>query len=284
MVDKKYLTYEQFLMYDRFFQYGNLAEAKYVFVGLEEGLNEQDIENNHYYRAQWTSCIPENIKSINKIDNDWGYYIDDCKKADWIRTGRMESGETFDEFSNSYWKLHSRSALSGQARVMALLNINKYPIKQQEILTYTKDYLVNMLHTPQGETAMVDFYGLPKQGKRRLCSEDSEQQSNRLINFKRLYEIYPMTVSIVYFSNKKARKELPYMEMGFEFRRVNTGVVSEKFKELVKPSTCVKEIIIGERVRKLDNHRQWVFIVPYLRNGAMSNNDLAVLATWIPRL
>lgn len=279
------LDEDQYHFYESFFQYGNLRNADYIFMGREEGLNEQGIEENRKNRELWFKEIPNHIQFINTINMDDGYYIDDCKKADWVRTGAKQGGMPFEEYKSNFPNQHSKTALRGHAILMNYIE-KGYGLNKKQNDEEIKKYLMNNLHVHNGNTAMIDLYSLPKQGEIKFLSPDGISEKKRFLLVKKLYETYPMTVTIVYFSDKEARKDLPFLDLGFQFNEVNvdTSNVKDEYANLVTPSSKPKNIMIGNRVRKTDRHEQWVIIVPYLRNGAMSNKDLEVLSTWIPRV
>lgn len=278
------LNDDEFFEYESFLQYGNLKAANIVFVGREEGLNEQSIHENHAGRKRWIENIKENIQYVNG-DRKNGYYIDDRMKADWIR--KMPE-LTFEQFI-VYEKEHKRIlVLKAESRLMVLIKEGFELLKNDSkslLENMVDDYYINKLFRLDGETAMLDLYGLPKQDKREYKHNDvsySGLSSHRKEILKNVYDSYDLPISFVFsgIENKIFRAEDLYTEIGFKFEEFTTSKVHPSYETKVNPSPKPKTFKIGYRSDK----KQYCFITPFIGIAGSINatkEDCDVIATWI---
>ena len=223
---------EEFQYYENFLQYGNFKEARVIFVGTEEGLDEQDVIQNYEGRKRWFKEIPDHIHYLEGNDIKKGFYIDDGMVAGWKREN---SYETVEEHI-AHYKNDARNVLYWEAKVMTVINSGKFEFITEEVSRYSKHELLRK----GKETAMFDYYPLPKQGNNRIMYknlENRQQTSHRKELIKDLYDRYPMPISFVYAGVEKGKFRLQsfYEELGFKMEEKSTSQVHPKFEGLVKP-------------------------------------------------
>jgi hypothetical protein len=274
------ISYDDYLKFEHFFQYGDLANADYIFVGREEGLGREDVATNIKRRLDWANNKPFYIRYIGE-DNSSGYYIYDVDAADKALGKKPILPDATMRF---------------QSRVKLLLdNDNDVSLANQEDLLL--DVYYHTLNRPTSNTAMLDFYPIPMQNNfpfdieglgfstyrnvekfREYCHSES---SSRIKILKYMYDNFKMRVSIVYagISNSKFRLQEFYEEIVFSFDQYDTSMVHPSYLGRVDSSDKPKPFLIGKRSSK----QQWAFLTPFFGGGQLSFNDIDVIATWIPR-
>lgn len=161
---------------------------------------------------------------------------------------------------------------------MTVLNSGKFEFINNECQKYGKEELFRK----DKETAMFDYYPLPKQGGKVIGYKNikSEQQTEyREELIKSLYDKYPMPISLVYAGVKggKFRLQNFYEELGFVMEEKDTTQVHPKFVGVVKPSSKSKKFLIGKSKGK----NQYCFITTFLGVGQTRDEDLLVILTWM---
>ena len=265
---------EEFQYYENFLQYGNFKEARVIFVGTEEGLDEQDVIQNYEGRKRWFKEIPDHIHYLEGNDIKKGFYIDDGMVAGWKREN---SYETVEEHI-AHYKNDARNVLYWEAKVMTVINSGKFEFITEEVSRYSKHELLRK----GKETAMFDYYPLPKQGNNRIMYknlENRQQTSHRKELIKDLYDRYPMPISFVYAGVEKGKFRLQsfYEELGFKMEEKSTSQVHPKFEGVVKPLEEGKKFLIGKR----EDKNQYCIITPFLGVGQIKDEDLLVILTWM---
>ena len=284
------LTSEEFGIFETFFQYGDLAKAGLVFVGMEEGVggyNTQEAVNArldlfHNHRSK--DCI--------------GYVNGKNPNDGWFLTNPLILREILkrNQHTNNANKRRSQTMII-QNRFSWLLDSNNSKVNYDNIVDQDfKNY--NKLHGINSKTAMIDYYPLPKlkgssfpysipQIKNKEAYYDYHNQFNdnnkRYRLFKRLYDIFTMNISIVYAGIKKGEFKLHelYKELGFTFEEMNTSQVNPRYTGLIKPKqNKSRKFLLGYRTNK-NNSKQIAVLTPFLGNGQLSYNDVDVISTWL---
>jgi hypothetical protein len=280
---------EEFDLLESCFQYGNLKEARYVFVGKEEGLDEQNIWENYEGRKSWFNLIPEHIKYIDSsMDMKKGYYIDSSLKAGWIREGKDMEFETFKKMDMSRKKIR---VLEAEARIMVLVKEGFHLLdscNQDLFKSKIHEYYFENLFTPNGETAMFELYGLPRQKNRKFIYENFPERvitPHRQEIIKQIYERFPMNISIIFagISKKHFIAQEFYEDLGFKFIAKDTSMVNPDYSQQVTPANKPKPFLIGSK----ENNKQHAIIIPFIGVPGKSNcnkEDLYVIASWIKGL
>lgn len=285
------LSDEEYFRFESFFQYGNLKSGRYIFVGREEGLNEQEINRNFKGRQRW--LMPDSplvtdghIHYLGEEGNYFsGYYIDEAWKADWIR---LNPDLPYLRFKDN---LPTINVLRSHARIMVLLTNDISIIHDRNLDQIVTSYYKERLYTPEGNTHMLDFLGMPRQGAikfmhREMSTFPEEPSEHRKQLLKMLYDSFPMPINIVYAGkrDKQFRTKAFYQNLGFDFTQsIDTGTPHPDYLNVVKPSARPKIFEIGTRIRPSDGQVQIVFLTPFFMGGGsnFSYDDIDVLTTWI---
>ncbi len=132
----------------------------------------------------------------------------------------------------------------------------------------------NFPYSSKKFTAMNDYYNFY-----RKCNA---KQNIRFKIFKKIYNKYPMNVSLVYAGIQRFHFKLQdvYEALGFVFDAIQyTNVVNPNYIGPISPSNVGKPFRIGRR-RIKGGHMQLAILTPFLGNGRFSYNDLDVVSTY----
>ena len=296
--DKIILSEEELLLFETFLQYGDLENAKLVFIGMEEGLGRCCITTaiNARIELATSDFFKHSIVFLNGIDFKDGWYLNDSdyldcaiKKVcpDYIKI--QESHDSTMRFqSRMHWLLQNNNRTSNY-RDIVNQNFGKY----------------NNLHKPGSNSAMIDYFPLLKVGatsfpyapNSKFSDRDSYykyfkkhcDKNNRWIILKNIYDKYPMAVSIVYsgIENYQFRLKAFYDELRFSFEHEleseqYTDSVQPDYSKYINPSKPEKrrKFLLGNRVND-NGAKQIVVLTPFFGQGQISNNDIDVISSWI---
>ena len=290
-----WMTEEDYRVFENFLQYGDLANAQYVFVGMEEGLGGECLQTVVDSRYRWSRGEHDNMEAFkgNKVLQD-AFYIQDMAEAAWDVTQETFGGnrQLFES------RLDIKGVMSNQARMICLLrsNFDFLNLDKEQQRKATIDCFFNTLHKPNSGTAMFERYPLPKQGHflyqvdslpfnsySSYLAYNNQPDNYRAGLIRELYDAYDLPMSIVYAGvHKEEFKLLPFYRdtLGFQFESYRTTQVNP-ITDRVEPSTGKgREFLIGTR-RKSNGKLQHAVLTPFLGNGQISNQDVDVITTWI---
>ncbi len=288
--------------FDTFLQYGDLANANLVFMGMEEGLDGGSYPhlnvNQLYYLAiearrelLYNPIFAPNRVFLNGKNHDDGWYINDskCLKIAQCIVLRIPYIPKV---------IRQAPTITMQARLHWLLNNDNrsidYPsINEQDFPAYPN------LHNLLSKAAMIDFLPLPNQGvnafpysypglfyDRRTYKSHynilNGAINNRYSILENVYNIYPMKVSVSYtgINNGRFKLEDFYISLGFNFKTLNTGIVNPRFSKYIKPSPGKRDFLRGER-KKENGDIQVAILTPFFGMGQLLNTDIDVISTWV---
>lgn len=291
-----HLTKEELIVFESFFQYGNYETAKYIFVGKEEGLDGQSLETGIKTRLLMANDYKDRIQYLQKeqgITTGWYTYDETL-----LRTAQFESLNNADMTIDEFINRPGTSITMNMQKRMAILF--ESPLKNN-LLDFEHanefkhcGYRSYPIHSKDRQTAMFDFFPLPKQGAFRykvkdLFSKESQYYSYYMNNFenkrarmiKYLYDHFPMNLSFVYtgIQNGKFRALKFYEEvLKFSFEQYSTGEIPKEYQHVLQPKGKPKNFLIGYR-----NNGQIAVLSPFWGPGSgliTSYNDIDILAAW----
>lgn len=287
------LTVRQYEYFERFFQYGNLKQAKYVFVGFEEGLGQESIEHVIQSRLEFeqevasaVEYLPERIQYRQEPGQLPAYYISDVDRAAVYTT--RSSYRNYEDYRK---RLPVDLTMSMQATMKLLADSDFRFLDITDKQRARRDCFFDVLHKPGSGTAMIDRYPLPKQGKfpyrvdglfrnfDQYIAYNNRSDNRRLQILKGLYDEFPMNVSIGYAGISRGEFKLRpfYEQLGFAFERKDTSMVHPDYEGVVTPVLQKpKPFLVGVRERT----GQKAILTPFFGMGQMSYDDLYVIATW----
>lgn len=298
---------EEFEMLETFLQYGNLKEAKIVFVGMEEGLagrpgvkntEETDEEKLRVALDARMQLLNNKLFNNNRVfvngkDSKDGWYINNSTLLS--QSWQLIRGEDMIESPDDY----PGGTMKMLARIHWLLQNNNRTDGYKAMPKTFADY--QNLNKPDGDSAMIDIFPFPKKStgawpkeykkvdikdefknKNKYYTHYKEEGNNRVRIIKNLYDNYPINCSIVYAGiNKDIFKlESFYESLGFKFETHNTGETHIDYKGPIVPGKNIRIFKIGKRINS-KNIEQRVFLTPFFGNGQISNADIEVISTWI---
>jgi len=267
------LTIGQLQLFETFFQFGDLANANLIFMGMEEGLDggtypKLNIDQLYSLAidARNELCnnktlFGSNKVSINGKNDDDGWYIKDSaclKHAQCISLG----------IPYVHRIIRQKQTITMQARLHWLLQNNNRStdynlIDKQDFPAYPN------LHNSASKAAMIDYFPLPNQGKsvfpyqyKPLFTDRNSYAghyntliraiNNRYRILENAYNSYPMKVSVSYAGiiNGYFKLHAFYMSLGFIFKTLNTSIVNPRFSKYIKPSSGGRDFLRGERVEE----------------------------------
>lgn len=296
------LTIEQLQLFETFLQYGDLAYANLIFMGMEEGLDGlsyPDMENvNHLYSlaidARRKLLDDESYKStrvfLNGKDFKDGWYINDSKYLTNAQALITPAKYVAPKPSLTIWM---------QARMHWLLKDKKNRLENYSLIPKDfNDYKYSL--SKANNNALIDYFPLPNHGKgafpyeygslftnrqtyesyyNRLCVGN-----NRYRILKNAYDNNPMKVSFSYSEFKKGIFGLHkfYSSLDFVFDPpYNTNMVKEGYTGPIQPNLEKgKQFLIGKR-KNLKGMDQKVILTPFWGTGQFSYNDIDVVSTYV---
>ncbi|QHT59061.1 hypothetical protein GXP70_03190 [Paenibacillus lycopersici] len=288
-----HLSVSQYREFERFFQYGNLKDAQYVFVGFEEGLGQETIEaviqSRYDFEKDVSEAVyylPEQLQPNQGDEGKLAYCITDMDAA-----SRYTTRNSFTDYPHYRTKLPIDLTMSMQATLKLLLDnpsLLGQRISQQE----RRDCFFDTLHKPDSNTCMIDRYPLPKQGKfpysvhglfrnfQEYIAYNNRFDNYRLQILKGMYDAFPMQNTIVYAGIERGAFKLQklYESIGFRFETKYTSDVHPGYKGSVAPvADKVKPFLLGTRGAT----GQKAILTPFFGMGQLGYHDLDVIATWI---
>ncbi|MEN1985542.1 hypothetical protein [Paenibacillus hubeiensis] len=295
VINGKYiLSEDEFHQFETFMQYGNLRDAKYVFVGMEEGLWRFNYDENLEGRLDFLSQHHEFVHYVDeKHGYEGGWYVTDTHSAPALLTAI--NGSLKKRGRPESWELDRKidQTMRMQIRLAALLEAN-LDFSVLKYFTKNDDYSTYPLHKRDGETAMFDWYPLPKKSKtdfpyvvsgkfensREYYNYYDNHATNRKQLIRNLYDHYPMNISIIYVGKDRGQFKLlkHYEDLGFEFHEYSTGTIPSGLD--LQPGNKPKMFMIGRRTR-VDGHLQLAVMTPFLGMGQCSFDDINVIAAWL---
>lgn len=285
-------------MLETFLQYGDLANAELVFVGMEEGLggNNACIEVLARKELFTNPIFNANRIFINGRNFYDGWYINDSTCL--IKAQALAKGNSITNLNlaANYSKFQ---AMQNQARMHWLLQGTN---RTNNYVSYNHDFFksYNNLNKPGSKSAMIDILPFPNQGN--LAKEYQNIFSNRkgyeayykspnsprMRIIKYLYDHFPLPRSICYYGYEKGvfgLQKFFQTQLGFRF-----GAIKDTQKDVnpafpkIKPTQNAKlqprYFIIGERTKQ-DNSIQKVVLTPFWGNGHIYRNDIDVFSSWL---
>lgn len=282
------LTAEQFSYFERFFQYGDLTKANLIFVGFEEGLGFDRLENAVENRLSKPSKHPEVLGYINEPKGtDDVFFIKEFSENSWLDNNHRFT--TREEY------LHSKipNVMLFQGHFKLLFDSKLEDLKLKDFDTKRKHYVQREIHNPGSDTAMFELCPLPKlnlnefdykidsmfSNKKEYYKYCLKKNNPRIKMINRLYDEYPMTISVIYAGKNKGdfKAEKTYYDMGFNFDYVSdTGVIPTSYKGSLTPNKKPKVFKIGTRKRK-DGKTQFAVLTPFFGVGNLSYLDLSII-------
>jgi len=287
------MTNQEKQILETFCQYGDLANADVVFVGMEEGLagNTAGIEIQARIKLYTNPVFSANRIFINGKNYQDGWYINDstCLIKAQALAKRNSIGKL--NLAANYSK---SQAMQNQARMHWLLQGENRTTDYQPYDHATfKSY--NNLNKPGSKSAMIDILPFPNQGKlakgyqnmfptrKKYVGYYYSSNSPRMKVIKNLYNQFPLPLSISYSGYKKRvfqLKDFFEKQLDFKFRSIqNTSKVNKGFQN-IKPSGNPNDFIIGKRTKQ-DKSIQKVLLTPFWGSGQISRNDIDVFSSWL---
>ena len=287
------LTNEELNIFERFFQYGNYEKAKYIFVGIEEGLCRNGYKAAIESRLLLASKYKNEIEYFNKNEGiKAGWYVNNSELLPRVEHEVINPKESLQEYLNG-------RALDFTMRMhIRLAMLLESPMKDGRLDFSGLDHFRKKakhykIHAEESQTAMFDFFPLPKQGKfpyivNGKFENEKEYRAYYLTNksneraklIRTMYDQFPMNISFVYTGISRGKfKVLQFYEevLGFQFKETyTTGRVHEEYRDVIEPSTKPKPFMIGKR-----STGQIAVLTPFLGPRQMGYNDLNVVATWL---
>lgn len=291
-----YLSTEEYSVFERFLQYGDLKNASLVFVGMEEGLHRDGFSAAIEQRLRWGNHELQNpfIEFLNGLNYNDGFYINDMCLSGFKEAKRKQPGLEWDEYvSNDSLD----STMRYQARIKYLVdtNFNDYKAGDQIDINKIKNHVYNILHRKSSKSAMIDIFPLPKQDDfpyriegLNLKSYDEytdyclAKDNPRVKLISSLYNNSPMRVSIIYAGIKHKRFKLYnfYRNLGFQFKQLNANSIHEYFTEIFANNfnnlSSKPVFLLGKR----KGYNQWALLTSFFGNGQISNEQVDVIASW----
>lgn len=292
------LPNHQLEVFESFFQFGDIKKAKYVFVGLEEGLASDSIHRSIETRLNFIAKYEKSVGYINNETKDYkeGWYIKDIGDMTW---SEYQYKCEHDGYEKSFEEFSSEGAfdltMRMQVRLTKLLDTDLTESNYERIKNEdTKKYRDFGIHSSKRKTAMFDWYPLPNRSsnefpylirgnintKKKYRAYYDNIDAIRKELRKKIYDNCSMEISIVYagIQNKKFKLRKAYEEdLDFKFAKFSTGEVHEDYISIISPSIKPKDFLIGKRKEK----NQYVIITPFLGMGCLRYADLAVIVSWV---
>lgn len=288
------LSDEEKRILETFCQYGDLANAKLIFVGMEEGLGGNNAEVEVLARRELflNPIFDSNRIFINGQDFEEGWYIDDSSCL--IKAQALAQGGAIANLNLTPDNSKSQP-MQNQARMHWLLQgenrTNDYqPYKNEDFIHY------EYLHMPRSENAMIDVLPFPNQGELAAVYQNlfdnreiyekyyNLKDSPRMRVIKYLYNHYPLPLSISYSGYKLGvfkLKDFFEKQLGFEFEKIkDTSKVNPKLLNTpITASENPRNFIIGRRVQ--DGSVQKAVLTTFWGTGQIARNDIDVISTWL---
>ncbi|NHN33455.1 hypothetical protein [Paenibacillus agricola] len=269
--EKCILNEDELQKFETFLQYGNLKDAKYVFVGMEEGLWRFNYQENIQSRIDFLNHHTQFVHYLNEeMGFEGGWYVTNTDDSLALLTAI--NGNLEKRGLSVSWEVNRRidQTMRMQIRLAALLEAN-LDFSNRQSFRHNDDYTAYRLHKRGGQTAMIDWYPLPKKSK----ADFPYSVPGKFENSKEYYQYYDTQDT-----NRKRiiRLQKHYEDLGFNFKKFSTGSVPSNFD--IKPSKRSRDFMIGHRERK-DGHVQLTVMTPFFGMGQFSYNDIDVMAAWI---
>lgn len=300
------MTQQEFVTLETFLQYGDLQNAKIIFVGLEEGLGRCTVQLaiNARYELCYNPMFNGYRKYVNGVNINDGWYITDSRCLD--QAIALINNNPIPQLNNIHVK-HDIT-MQYQARLYWLLQGNNR--------MNSNNFIANSfpMHITGQSSAMIDYYPFPKKKsnawpneyhsnflkkrqsrKGRLTTQCYEGYYNQLNNnnpryrrLKIIYNKYNMELSIAYAGKECGNFKLYdfYVDLGFNFNAVQkTDKIGPNFQAgpiiADTPNTAI-EFQIGHRVYK--KVKQTVVLTPFFttrQNPTLSIRNIEVISTWV---
>lgn len=295
--EKYYLTEDELEVFETSFQYGNLKNANYVFVGMEEGLGRFGYQENLEGRLNFLTKHNHYVHYID-AEQDYrnGWYVTDIEDSPALLTAINSSLE--NRGIPISWEVDRKiyPTMRMQIRLAKLLETNM-DFSTLDLFQSNTDYSSYPLHTKDGATAMFDWYPLPKRSKndfpyivsgkfddlKSYYHYYDTQDTTRINIIKNMYDTLPLNISFVYVGIQRGKFKLQkHFEdvLGFQFAPYNTGLVPASFSTRMDPSQKPKPFSIGQRIRD-DGHRQLAVMTPFWGMGQFGFDDINAMAAWV---
>ena len=292
------LSDSQLEVFESFFQFGDIHKAKYVFVGMEEGLAKDLIEKSIETRLNFLDKYEKDVGYILSETNDFkqGWFINDIGS---MTRSEYEYESEHNDYKKNIEKFSSEGAfdltMKMQVRLTKLLDTDLNKKNYDEIKNQdTKIYRNFGIHSPRQNTSMFDWYPLPNRSsndfpylikgnintKKKYRDYYDTNDTLRKKNIKRIYDNCPMEISIVYAGISQGEFKLKNAyenDLGFKFAKFTTEKVHDDYISIISPSIKPKSFLIGKH--KVKN--QYVIMTPFLGMGCLKYEDLDVIASWI---
>jgi diguanylate cyclase (GGDEF)-like protein len=295
----------QYRVFENFLQYGDLRNAHYVFVGMEEGLGRESLGTVLESRYRWArlagqsgSFVEGFAQSKPSAELAECFYVNDLDLAAWDVTKN-----TFQHDRDRYLKqLKIDGVMRYQSRMICLLR-SRFAFllaSREERKKAVRACFFDALHKPDSKTAMIDRYPLPKQTSfnyrfeglpfksyRQYIEYNNRPNSRRNRIIRELYDTCPMTVTIGYAGMERGEFRLrSFYEqiLDMRFAAYTTREVPEAYRDTIVPPHRGKTFLAGKRIRPSDGHEQIVVLTPFLGVGQISDADVDVIAAWIANM
>lgn len=292
------LTQRDYEVFERFLQYGSVENARYLFVGMEEGLGREGYDTVLESRYRWAGAVDPFVVKLHGGELENCFYVKDLVEAAWDVTK-----ESFQFDRNRFREsLSVDSVMSAHARILCMIRSNYRfaALSQKEQRESVLNCFFSTLHNDNSETAMIERYPLPKQGRflyrvegydfpnyEAYIAYNERPDALRSKILREIYDRYDLPVSIGYagVSNREFKLR-PFYEnvLGFTFTAHDTSevhpitaIVTPVKKEKARP------FLVGHRKRP-DGKEQSVILTTFFGHGHISNHDLDVISTWIGAL
>lgn len=291
-----------FKLFETFLQYGDLANANLIFMGMEEGLDGGTYPSliiDKLYSLAFDArnellnnpSFASNRVFLNGKSDIDGWYINDSKCLK-----RAQCNVLGIPYVHKI--IRQKQTITMQARLHWLLQNNNRTTDYQLITKQDFPAYAN-LHNSSSGASMIDFFPLPNHGVGvfpytfpslfcdRISYERHYNTLNEVINnryriLKNAYDSYPMKVSVSYTGKIGGKFRLKdfYISLGFKFNLLNTGLVNPRFSGYISPSQGKRDFLRGERINE-KGETQIAILTPFFGNGQISYNDIDVISTWI---
>lgn len=307
--------------FEEFLQYGDLVNAKIIFVGMEEGFGREGLSTAIKARYELLNSQMFTHGYVNRANRNDGWYIPDsrclgqaeqivncyrghrnykCKIPNVNNVIIPARDQTMTFQAKMHWILQGKNR-----NTFASLLTNSKDAKKafkDANQNFTTSY---PLHMPGVRSAMIDYFPLPNQkasdwpDEYMVCFQNRNEYKNYYLNqsnsnnrvsiLSNLYNKFcDMPLSIVYAGreNSQFRLEDFYTNtLNFRFSSYDTSQVNHNYPN-IPPSTSKipNPFKIGTRTQKIngENKDQTVVLTTFFGQGQISDSDIAVISTWLP--
>jgi hypothetical protein len=290
------LSRTQFAMLESFIQYGNPVNAKYIFVGLEEELNNCEsyelslnsrlnlmrnfpydvgyIHTNKYFGNGWFLKDPATLENAYRKENE-------SISGNVIMEPRPVNDMTLNIQKRIFWLMENR---------LHFADVNNQDFSNRNLLS-------NNINT-----SLVSYFPFPKNPQSNIVFKlegvelwnTSEEYYNYFLTNDTLrkkilidvYDTFPLNISFVYAGIKEGKFILRdfYTNLGFIFEEKFTDTVHPDYAGIIAPTQVKKrkKFLIGHR--NTLKGVQHAILTPFFGEGQLTDNDIDVIASWVPKI